>query len=88
MSLILVSSLGLHSSFCCFPHLLQHDGFCFVLYNLFCYILLFLLSLRSLLFSNERQKGSGSIREETWGGTGWVEGKETVSLCEKTTDFQ
>jgi hypothetical protein len=34
------------------------------------YFILLLLSLRNLLFSNERQKGSGSGWEGKWAGTG------------------
>jgi hypothetical protein len=47
-------------------------------YNiLFCYILL--LSLRSLFFSNERQKRSGSEGREVGEELGEVEGAETIS---------
>jgi hypothetical protein len=37
-----------------------------------------LLSLRSLFFSNERQKGSGSGWKTRWGGTGRSRRKENV----------
>jgi hypothetical protein len=47
-------------------------------YILFCYVLL--LSLRSLLFSNEREKGSKSRWEERWGGTGGVEREKTIFI--------
>ena len=58
-------------SLCSFLSVLFHHNFdvmVFVLsYVLFCYVLL--LSRRSLFFSNERQKRSGSRQEGRLGGT-------------------
>jgi hypothetical protein len=54
---------------------------------LLCYIL---LSLRSLLFSNERQKGSGSRWEGRWGEAGRRRGRRNHPqdiLCEKRIIF-
>lgn len=52
--------------------------FCLLLLYYFSYMLLF--SVRTLLFSNERQKGSGSGLEMKWGGTRSSSGRRNHNL--------
>lgn len=64
-SLTLVCALFLLLD-CCVQF--QCDSLYSPYYILFCY--LWLLSFRSLFFSNERQEGNGSTGEVKWGETG------------------
>lgn len=73
-SLILVPSLGILLFFC-WLGLFNFNMIVFVLsYIFFCYVL---LSLRSLFFSNKKQKGSGFGGEEKWEGR---EGKAIIRI--------
>lgn len=84
VSLVLVPSLGLFS-FCLFVL----SNFDVIVLVLFCYMLL--LSLRSLCFSNKRQKRSRSGWKGRWGETGRSREKGNHNwnlLCEKRICFQ